>query len=67
MIFISNQEGYTKQKRFLKGTESKHQTVKPFLNAGIFQRQHAGEKNNACQLLKDIKETRRKRTQLNIM
>lgn len=61
MISISNQEGYIK-KRFLKGTESEHQRVKAFSNAGALQRHHVGEKKtNACQLIKDnFKATRRK-------
>lgn len=44
MILISKYESYIK-KIFLKGTESEHQRVKPFSNAGVLQRYHVGEKN----------------------
>lgn len=44
MISISKQESCIK-KRFLKGTESEHQRVKPFSNPGALQRRHVGEKN----------------------
>lgn len=41
---ILNQESYTKQRRFYKGTESKPQRIEPLLNAGTFQRQCVGDK-----------------------
>lgn len=61
MISISKQKGYIK-KILLKGTESEHQRVKPFSNAGALQRHPVGEKKpNAFQLIKDdFKATRRK-------
>lgn len=43
MISISKQKGYI-EKIFLKGTESEHQRVKPFSNAGALQRHHVGKK-----------------------